>query len=406
MEIYRFAFIILLSSLLVSCGEKKQETGNADKAAEKKTPAFTLPEVPVMLQSVEDRLHFVVNHYWDKFDFKDTAYIHAPDITEQAMANYIDLLTRVPQVMADSCVTRTLENVSLEPKMLNYFVETLRKYLFDPNSPMRNEEIFEPVCRFVASYASADEATQSRARYDLKLIDMNRVGSVAADFVYTLASGAQRRMHDLRSPYTLLLFYNPDCHGCAEVLAHMKSSPVLTDAGIMKQVSILAFYPDEEYKVWENHRDMIPSGWINGYDKELTVLDRELYDLKAMPTLYLLDKDKKVICKITDYVPNGLIPEADDCGDYIRLRIKHDGMIENWMEKPDFSDFVKDADAVKKIDTSIEEEPILDTKVEFTYSHLMAKLLRLPKYLQLEIGKALIANASEGFEEEDDEDSL
>ena len=55
---------------------------------------------------------------------------------------------------------------------------------------------------------------------------------------------------------------------------------------------------------------------------------------------------------------------------------------------------------------SIEEEPILDTKVEFTYSHLMAKLLRLPKYLQLEIGKALIANASEGFEEEDDEDSL
>lgn len=70
MEIYRFAFIILLSSLLVSCGEKKQETGNADKAAEKKTPAFTLPEVPVMLQSVEDRLHFVVNHYWDKFDLK------------------------------------------------------------------------------------------------------------------------------------------------------------------------------------------------------------------------------------------------------------------------------------------------------------------------------------------------
>ncbi len=37
--------------------------------------------------------------------------------------------------------------------------------------------------------------------------------------------------------------------------------------------------------------------WINGYDKELTVLERELYDLKAMPTLYLLDKDKKVLLK-------------------------------------------------------------------------------------------------------------
>ena len=100
-------------------------------------------------------------------------------------------------------------------------------------------------------------------------------------------------------------------------------------------------------------------------------------------------------------MPNGLIPEVDDCGDYIRLRIKHDGMIENWSEEPDFSDFIEDSEAVEKIDTGIEEEPILDTKVEFTYSHLMAKLLRLPKHLQMEIGTALIANASEGFEKEE-----
>ena len=121
----------------------------------------------------------------------------------------------------------------------------------------------------------------------------------------------------------------------------------------------------------------------------------------------MLDKDKKVICKIADYVPNGLIPETDDCGDYIRLRIKYDGTIENWPEEPSFSDFLEDSDTVENIDTSIEEESILDAKVEFTYSQLMAKLLRLPKFLQMEIGKALIANASEGFEEEeDDEESL
>ena len=41
----------------------------------------------------------------------------------------------------------------------------------------------------------------------------------------------------------------------------------------------------------------IPDGWINSYDKELTVLTEECYDLKAMPALYLLDKDKKVLLK-------------------------------------------------------------------------------------------------------------
>lgn len=45
-------------------------------------------------------------------------------------------------------------------------------------------------------------------------------------------------------------------------------------------------------------------------------------------TYFLLDKDKKTICKIADYVPNGLIPEVDGCGDYIRPRINEDDMIE------------------------------------------------------------------------------
>ena len=118
-------------------------------------------------------------------------------------------------------------------------------------------------------------------------------------------------------------------------------------------------------------------------------------------TYFLLDKDKKVICKIAGYVPNSLVPDSDDCGDYIRLRINSDGTIENWPENPDYSDFVEGSEIVERIDTSIVEEPILDTKVEFTYSQLMAKLLQLPKFLQLEIGKALVANASEGFEEDE-----
>ena len=117
-------------------------------------------------------------------------------------------------------------------------------------------------------------------------------------------------------------------------------------------------------------------------------------------TYFLLDKDKKTICKIADYVPNGLIPEVDGCGDYIRLRINEDDMI-NWFEEPDFSDFMEDSEVVEKIDVHIKEESILYTKVEFTYNQLMAKLFRLPKFIQMEIGKALISNASEEFEKEE-----
>ena len=117
-------------------------------------------------------------------------------------------------------------------------------------------------------------------------------------------------------------------------------------------------------------------------------------------TYFLLDKDRKAISKIAGYVPNGLIPEPNDCGDYIRLKIHSDGTIENWPTTPDFKNFTYEVEVVGNIDTKVEEFPIMDTRVEFTYSKLMAKLLRLPKFLQMEIGKALVANASEEFTED------
>ena len=102
-----------------------------------------------MLQSPEDRLNFMVQHYWDHFNFKDTAYIHVPDITEQALVDYMDLLNRVPSSLSDSCLIRIMQQASQEKKMFGYFVEIFRRYLFDPNSPLRNEELYEPVCRFL-----------------------------------------------------------------------------------------------------------------------------------------------------------------------------------------------------------------------------------------------------------------
>ena len=113
-------------------------------------------------------------------------------------------------------------------------------------------------------------------------------------------------------------------------------------------------------------------------------------------TYFLLDKEKNYLCKLHGYVPNKLIPESDDCGDYIRLRINYDGVIENWPNDISLSEFIEDAVIVDKIDEHIKESSILDTSVSFTYSQLMNLLMKLPHHLQMEIGKALIENTSDG----------
>jgi hypothetical protein len=66
------------------------------------------------------------------------------------------------------------------------------------------------------------------------------------------------------------------------------------------KLDILAIYPDNELPLWKKHKDEIPSLWINAHDQPRVIKDKLLYDLKAIPTFYLLDRDKKVLLKDTD----------------------------------------------------------------------------------------------------------
>ena len=81
-------------------------------------------------------------------------------------------------------------------------------------------------------------------------------------------------------------------------------------------------------ELYENKYPLVAKGMWSGIinlktHKLLNWKYGDLLRLISVPKrlIFLLDKDKKVICKIAGYVPNGLVPDSDDCGDYIRLRI-------------------------------------------------------------------------------------
>lgn len=84
---------------------------------------------------------------------------------------------------------------------------------------------------------------------------------------------------------------------CKTVHEQLTGSRLITEMQKKKLLKIVALYPDEDITAWKKHLPVVPREWINGYDKELKMRNEELYDLKAIPTLYLLDKDKKVILK-------------------------------------------------------------------------------------------------------------
>lgn len=297
---------------LCSC-KSGNASSQANDTSQDSIKAFTLPTIPTMLNTPELRADFLVRHYWDNVNFADTNYIHHPDITEQAWADYCDLLSHVPLNTAQEAMKETINKTEVEKKVFEHITELADKYLYDPNSPLRNEEFYIPVLEAMVTSPILSETEKIRPQARLELAQKNRVGTKALDFTYTLASGAQGTLYQIKTDYTLLFINNPGCHACAETIEALKNVPIISELIKKKKLTVLSLYPDEELDEWKKHRSDFPSEWINGYDKSFTIKTKNLYDLKAIPTLYLLDANKKVLLKdataqaIEEYLINNVI---------------------------------------------------------------------------------------------------
>lgn len=288
---------ILCLFLLCSCKSGNATSQNKNEVAQDTITTFTLPTIPVMMTAPDQRADYLVKHYWDNVNFADTNYIHHPEVTEQAWADYCDILNHVPLETAQKAMRATIERANTDKKMFNYFTDLADKYLYDPNSPLRNEEFYIPVLEAMVASPLLEDIEKVRPEARLLLAQKNRIGTKALNFTYTLASGAQGNLYQLNTDYTLLFFNNPGCHACEETITALKNAPIITQLIGQKKLILLSIYPDEELDEWKKHLNDFPKEWINAYDKKLTIREQQLYDLKAIPTLYLLNKDKKVLLK-------------------------------------------------------------------------------------------------------------
>ena len=287
--------LLFFCLLAFSCSGNSALKTAGQKTVEVKKE-FKTVEVPVMYTTPEARAEFVAMHYWDNFNFKDTSYVSLPEITEQAWSDYLQVLSIVPRNVSSEAMRRLIGQAAADSIMLAYFEKLSDKYLYDPNSPVRNEDLYISVLESLLALPIAP-VEKSTFNYRLSLAKKNKVGAEATDFTYTLQNGKQGRLYSIAADYTLLFINNPGCGACAETIKALKTSPVIGNLLDNKRLAILSFYPDEDLEEWNKHLSDMSPLWINGYDKKLVIRDNDLYDLRAIPTLYLLNREKTVLLK-------------------------------------------------------------------------------------------------------------
>ena len=292
--------IPLSLATLLLCAACRQNRADAPTGESKKDTSsvvhYLRPEIPQMMTDPELRAAYFVNHYWDDYSLADTAFIHS-DETEQLYADFIDALQYVDTAEVRSALQTMMQRMEADSTAFAHFCRLNEKYLYDPNSPMRNEDYYIPVLEQMINSKHLSEYDKIRPIDQLEQAHKNRPGMTAPDFSYVTPKGKTGRLSQLNTDYTLLFFYDPDCTSCQEFEHVLSGMPFFLDIQKKGILRVLAIYPDDDENEWLLKSSQMPEGWIVGWNKQGDIRRRTLYEIRATPTLYLLDKQKKVILK-------------------------------------------------------------------------------------------------------------
>lgn len=283
----RLTILLLALCCAASCGRRHAP------ATEHPAPALFRPAALPSSLPASERAEYLRTHYWDTFDFADTLFIARADTLHMldAFASYVAL-------GADSVAMADLvRRASVSRPMLDYFGMLAERVLHDPNSPLRDVERYIPVLRGKLASPWYDTLERLGPETELRLALRNRVGEQAGDFRCTLASGATTRLYDLRADYTLLLLTDPECPMCRRTTEELLASPRLNELAERGTLRILTLYSGEDTAAWRRSLSHAPRGWLHACDATCTVRDEGIYDLRALPALYLLDREKRVLVK-------------------------------------------------------------------------------------------------------------
>ena len=290
--IYLRYFLIVLCIAIGVCGAKAQEGVE-----------FPYPQIPVMMTEPQQRATYLLLHYWDNVDFKDMKLVANDDFMEQGFVNYLSVLPIVDAQTAEQSVETMMKCAEVNVVAYKKFVGLAEKYLFEPNSPMVNDETYIMFLLQILNTNVLSKSEKSQFEHHYKVVMKNRVGSVATDFRYIDSAGKSGSLHSLKAEKTLLLFYDPECDHCDEIVGKLQKDPLLNRRIAEGKMKVLAVYADGNIDLWKKDLPSMPKNWTIVRDIS-RIQPLGLYILRAMPAIYLLDANKKVIKK--ELVPENL----------------------------------------------------------------------------------------------------
>lgn len=286
-RIYPITLLVAIV-LLGACSPSKKE--------EQKTEAkgIEFPNPPALITDPMDRADYILTHLFDGMTEIDTVLMGSADEREQFFANYFAINLNASEQARRETIRQFYQLAT--PAMDSIGMRLVSKYYGEPNSPFFDEASYLLMTEEAEKAGLLDEAEQIRLADRKALFLRNKVGEKAENFDYVLANGRETSLYNSISGLTLLLFYDPECDTCHSTLYALSKDPRVKEM-VDNGLHILCIYAFGDEESWRHHLSELPPFATAGMDKKGVILSESLYDLKALPTIYLLDENCRVLMK-------------------------------------------------------------------------------------------------------------
>ncbi len=272
------------------------------------------PEVPKVENNPNEKqdslfaYRYFKNHFWDGINFYDDRLMRTP-FFESKLDKYFEQLV-YPQ--PDSVIKEIdwmMGYASINPDMQKFLLlKFVNRYL--NQKYMWEDAVFVHLFeRYFSNktYSWLTEAGKKMITERAYSLMSNIFGNLAAEIELPDTAGKKTSLYAVKADYVLVCLWDQTCGHCKETLPKIDSVYRQKWKKMGLKVFTLAKETEGSKEDWlsfiKNHN---LQDWVNVYYSKEADNSRinsgipgysQLYDVKSFPTLYLLDKDKRIIAK-------------------------------------------------------------------------------------------------------------
>ena len=261
------------------------------------------------------------NHFFDNIDLNDERLLRTPILFARLNAFFTNVLIQSPDTLNKE-IDKMLKKCSSNYKVYQFVAVFLFNH-FRESEIMGQDAVLVKIADDIYLSGKADWVTKEfkdDLRKQIDLLRPNLIGKKAENIVMDSFKGIFVSLYDVEKEFTILYFWEPDCGHCKEATPKLKA---YYDKPKDYSMEVFAVCTTSDKAKWTKYIEDNKLTWINGWDPQRSSHFDFYYNVQSTPTLYILDKNKKIIAKKLAVEEIG--PFIDNYRKYFRsqLSLKH-----------------------------------------------------------------------------------